>query len=202
MTDAQLNENIKLLPYDRLVRATLLWMFPERWGIRPNHITVARFIGAPVVFWFLWEGWYGVGLILFLLVSLTDAIDGAMARTRHQITAWGTTYDSVADKFLISGAVLMLVLQHLDGRLVAAVIMLEVISGVGALYFRWRRAIVRPALWWGKIKMNCQVFGTAFLLMSIIWDMPALLAASTWVFGISLILGVINIFAQARIGWR
>lgn len=199
MTDAELNQNIKSQPYDWIVKNTFLWMFPAKWGIRPNHITIARFIASPFVFWLLWQQQYKIGLIAFFLTALTDAIDGAMARTRGQITVWGTIYDSVADKFLIGGVALILVLQHLGLWLAGLIVALELISALGALYFKWRRGIVRSALLWGKIKMNLQVFATMLLLAHIIWDISPLSAVSAGIFGASAVTALINMIAHIKI---
>lgn len=196
MTDAQLNENIKLQPYDRLVKATLLWAFP--WFIRPNHVTVFRFVASPMVFWLLWNEWYIAGLIAFIAVALTDAIDGSMARTRKQITVWGTTYDGVADKFLVGGVALVLVVQRLGFLLAGLLIALEAIEISAGLYLKCKKGIVRPALWWGKIKMNLQVLATVALLIDVIWDRPLFSEISVMIFGASFAFAIINLIAHAK----
>lgn len=195
MNEAELNQNIKLAPYDRLVAATLLKLLPV--SVRPNHITVARFIGSPLVFWLLWQGYYRMALAAFLIVAVTDAMDGALARTQKQITAWGTTYDGVADKFLIGGVVLVLALKHLGPTLAGVIIGLELFTVAGALYFK-QRGIVRPANWFGKIKMNLQVFATVALLIDIIWAVPTAARISFWLFIASLGFGILSIIAHAR----
>ncbi len=195
MTDAELNKDVKLAPYDRLVEVTLLKLIPR--CVRPNHITIGRMITSPMVFFLLWAGYYKAGLIAFLLVAVTDAMDGALARTSRQITAWGTTYDGVADKFLIGGVVLIVVLKHLGLTLVTLVVALELLALVGALYYR-KKGIVHPANLWGKIKMNLQVFATVALLIDVIWQKPIFSIVSLWLFVSSLGFGIISIIAHAR----
>ena len=195
MTDAELNQNVKLAPYDRLVAGTLLKLLPAR--VRPNHITVARMATSPIVFWLLWSGKYKVGLFAFLIVAVTDAMDGALARTRRQITAWGTTYDGVADKFLIGGVVLIVVLKHLGLTLVTLIVVSELLGLIGALYYK-RKGIIHPANWWGKIKMNLQVLATVALLVDVIWARPIFSNLSLWIFASSLGFGIISIIAHAR----
>lgn len=195
MTDADLNQNIKLTFYDRPLAATILRLIPH--SIKPNHVTMMRFITSPIVFFLLWREWYAVGLIAFLLVALTDAMDGAMARTRKQITVWGTLYDGVADKFLIIGAVLILVLQRLGIGLAIFVLGLELFGVLAGLYFK-RRGVVRPANWWGKIKMNLQVAGVAVLLIHVIGSVPILDGVSFWILSSSVGFGVISLIAHAR----
>lgn len=196
VTDAELNQNIKPAPYDRFMEKTLLWMFPARF-VRPNHITLLRLVFSPLVFFFFWQQQYRAGLIAFLLVALTDAIDGSMARTRRQITVWGTVYDGVADKVLITGAVLIIVIQHLSLTLAMVIVAIEVLTAFLALYFK-RRGIIRSANVWGKIKMNLQVIAVALLLVYIIWEIPQFARVSYDVFVAAIILSFVSIFAHAR----
>lgn len=194
MTDAELNRHIKSEPYDRLLAPTILPFIPSY--VRPNHVTMVRFLASPFVFWLLWEGEYGWGLLAFLLTALTDAIDGSMARTRRQITVWGTIYDGVADKFLIGGVVLILVLKHLGLWLAGFILGLELFTIVGAFYYK-RKGILHPANWWGKIKMNLQVLATVALLVDLIWSRPAFSDISVWIFGASFVFGILSIIAHA-----
>lgn len=195
MTDAELNQNVKLTFYDRPLAATILRLIPRR--VRPNHITVARFLTSPMVFFLLWRGYYEVGLVAFLLVAATDAIDGAMARTRGQITLWGTLYDGVADKFLIGGTVLILVVQKLGAMLAGFVIGLELFGVFAGLYFK-RKGIVHPANWWGKLKMNLQVAGVAVLLIHVIGNVPILQGAAFWILVSSIAFGLVSLIAHAK----
>ncbi len=196
VTDEELNRTIQHQPYDALVKWTLLWMFP-RW-VRPNHITVVRFIASPFVFWLLLNGWYTGGLLAFVLTALTDAIDGTMARTRRQITVWGTMYDGVADKLLIGGVILILVVQHIGVSLAVAILAIEVFSTIGGLYYKWKKGVLHPALWWGKIKMNLQVLATMALLVNIIWEKPIFLQISGWIFVGSIVFAILNIIGHVR----
>lgn len=202
MTDAELNQNIKPQPYDRLVKATLLWMFPKQSGIRPNHLTMVRFLASPLVFWLLWQQYYVTGLIVFILVALTDAMDGSMARTRRQITVWGTTYDGIADKFLIGGVVLIVMLKHLDSWLAGTLLFVEGVSLLGAFYWKFKKGVVHEALWSGKIKMNLEVLATALLLLGVIGQQSLLLELANWTFGAAILLALVNIVMHIRLESR
>jgi CDP-diacylglycerol--glycerol-3-phosphate 3-phosphatidyltransferase len=139
---------------DRAVVAIFLWAFP-RW-IRPNHLTVVRFLLIPVVLVLLALklDWWGLGV--FILATCTDFIDGAMARTRDQITMLGTYIDPIADKLLVA-AVLAFVGYHYKVVLIMLVfIVLELIlTAVGARVLLRRRQ-ARPANAYGKVKMVLQ----------------------------------------------
>ena len=195
MTDAELNQNIKLVFYDKPIAATILRFIP--YWVKPNHLTIFRMLASPIVFVLLWRGFYGVGLIVFLIVALTDAMDGAMARTRRQITVWGTIYDGVADKVLIGGVVLILVIQKLGGLLAGFVVGLELFGLIAGLYCK-QRGIVRSANWWGKVKMNLQVIGIAMLLLHIIGGAHLLREVSFWSFVSAFGFGVMSLIVHAR----
>jgi len=99
-------------PLDRLLALTILKLIPH--FIKPNHITVFRFLATPPVALLMFYGKYWVGLWAFLIAAFTDAIDGAMARTRNQVTEWGKIYDPLADKILVGTMVFIIVLRYID----------------------------------------------------------------------------------------
>lgn len=80
----------------------------------PNLITIARILLAPVFVFVLLqypqpgahERW--IAVVLFVLASATDGVDGALARKRNQVTDLGKLLDPIADKVLIGGALVTL----------------------------------------------------------------------------------------------
>lgn len=75
----------------------------------PNKLTVARMIATPAFMLFMmWEFKYNylVALILFVLASLTDWLDGKIARSRNLVTDFGKFLDPIADKMLTTSALL------------------------------------------------------------------------------------------------
>ncbi|MGM0629272.1 MAG: CDP-alcohol phosphatidyltransferase family protein [Patescibacteria group bacterium] len=84
---------------DRILDRLFLWSIPSY--IKPNHLTIFRYLTVPIIFYFLLNSFYLPVLLLFLLSAFTDALDGALARTRDQITSWGKIHDPLADKLLI-----------------------------------------------------------------------------------------------------
>ncbi|MBW6431829.1 CDP-alcohol phosphatidyltransferase family protein, partial [Patescibacteria group bacterium] len=70
-------------------------------GIKPNHLTLLRFILIPIVFALLYSGYVVWGLIFFIITASTDFLDGTLARKRNQITDLGKIIDPIADKLLI-----------------------------------------------------------------------------------------------------
>jgi CDP-diacylglycerol--glycerol-3-phosphate 3-phosphatidyltransferase len=82
----------------------------------PNLITSSRILIVPIVFWLImteWDGYVGrsIALILLVLAASTDGIDGAIARRRNLVSNLGKILDPIADKALLSGALIALSIQ-------------------------------------------------------------------------------------------
>lgn len=157
---------------DRAVKAVFLWAFPH-W-IRPNHLTVLRFILIPVVIVLLETDHRWWGFAVFIAAICTDFIDGAMARTRDQITVLGTYLDPVADKLLIGVVLGWIGWEYLVVDVILAFIALElVVSAIGGRVLL-RTGTARSSNAFGKSKMAVQ--SVALLLFMISW----ILELETW----------------------
>ena len=84
----------------------------------PNSITMSRIVMIPLLLWILspvfpWQGSHGEQEIaasaLFILASITDGVDGYLARKRKQITTMGMLLDPIADKVMVTSALIALV---------------------------------------------------------------------------------------------
>ena len=83
----------------------------------PNYITLTRIVSIPVLIWILTSSRFSstngerelLASFVFIAASLTDAIDGYLARKRAQVTTMGMLLDPVADKLLIAAAFITLV---------------------------------------------------------------------------------------------
>ncbi|MHC8732381.1 CDP-alcohol phosphatidyltransferase family protein [Arenicellales bacterium IMCC56312] len=76
----------------------------------PNLLTLARIAAVPVLILFLYEGRYGAALTVFVLAGITDGLDGWIAKRFKCVTRLGSILDPLADKILIVGTYVMLVL--------------------------------------------------------------------------------------------
>jgi CDP-diacylglycerol--glycerol-3-phosphate 3-phosphatidyltransferase len=108
-------------------------------------------------------------LIVFLAAALTDLLDGYLARRWKQVTTVGTLLDPVADKLLISAALISLVqIRLLPGWLVVLIISREfAVSGLRSIAAAEGYTIKASEL--GKSKMLLQVVGITLVLLSIRW---------------------------------
>ena len=157
------NETVELFPHDKVFRKIILPFVPT--SLRPNHLTVLRFILTPFVLFFLWQEMWSPAIVLFLVAGFTDALDGSIARLRKQITVWGTIADPVADKLLIGSVVVLFVAEEVNPIFAGLIILIEVLIGIGAWY-RQRRGDISSANNYGKIKMVLQVCGVSLLLFA------------------------------------
>jgi CDP-diacylglycerol---glycerol-3-phosphate 3-phosphatidyltransferase len=133
----------------------------------PNVLTVLRILLVPVLLVALLDE-SGAGdllaAIVFALASLTDAVDGWLARRREAVTTFGKLMDPIADKLLVIAALVALV--SLD-RLAAWVAMVIIARELGVTATRMaatQQGVVIAANWWGKAKTIVQVAAIFFLI--------------------------------------
>lgn len=183
-----------IFPHDHLLAWTVLKLIPER--VSPNQVTALRVLLTPVVLWLIASGHLLWGIVLFVLVAATDAIDGSMARTRNQITQWGMLFDPLADKLLIGGVVLLLVFAHFHWLLGVVIVGLEVVFIGTALVAKLKFHTVNAANRWGKIKMISQVVAVCLTLVALAFNTPHLLTMAAWIFGLAIGFAVISLFSH------
>lgn len=159
----------------------------------PNSLTVGRIFLVPllvVVLLTKFEGRQVLGLpvelvaaAIFGLASLTDWLDGYLARRRHQVTWMGQLLDPIADKLLISATLISLVQLDLAPAWMVAIIIGREFAVTGLRSIAYARGVAMPASKLGKLKMFSQV--VAILLLMLGWErQPALLLlgqAALWV---------------------
>lgn len=172
----------------------------------PNKLTVFRMILiAPFVLLLLggYEGWgwfrmlFGgvleytdyIALAIFAIASLTDLLDGHIARKYQLITNFGKFMDPLADKLLVCSALICLTAM---GRIPAWIVLLIisrefVISGFRLIASDNGKVIA--ASWWGKWKTTFQII----MVILMIAHLPTLTLVTNIVMWISLILTVVSL---------
>ena len=135
--------------------------------------------------------------MLFVLAALSDALDGARARTEHRITKWGIVADPIADKLLIGTVSLLVIWKYIGWPLVAAIVSVELVLAASA-YFRYSGKLI-PAKMVGKLKMILQCFGVGFVLLYSIFPNPYLLSVGEYVLYVSLIFALASLIVYRSI---
>ena len=168
---------------DTFLERTLLPFIPH--SISPNQVSWLRILSLPFIYYLLSNEQYAWGLALFALAALTDALDGAMARTRNQITESGKILDAVADRGLIILVAIMFIPTYFGWPLLIAIGVLEVLNGLMAYRSKKRIGMNPGANWAGKVKMfvQCVAFAMMFVALlsgDLVWNAYAypLLVAS------------------------
>ncbi len=141
----------------------------------PNKLTVLRVILVPFFVAFLLlskssESLKWIALILFIAASLTDLLDGKIARKYNLVTTFGKFMDPLADKVLtISGMICLIELGRIPSWIVVIIVAREfIISGFRLI--ATEHGIVIAANYWGKFKTTFQMI----MIILMIVNLPAL----------------------------
>ena len=136
------------------------------WRNLPNLLTLSRIFLAVILFALLSfpsSATYWIGLALFLLASLTDFLDGYLARRFHLVTQLGRILDPFADKLVVCGTFVFLAasprMLETPGGLhpwIVVVILARELLITGLRSFLEQMRIDFSARWSGKIKMALQ----------------------------------------------
>jgi len=134
----------------------------------PNSLTVFRIFLVPflvVVLLTKFEGKEYYGVVIFLVAAATDVLDGYLARRRKQVTDLGILLDPIADKLLISAALISLVEERLAPAWMVVVIVGREFAVTGLRNVASQRGVPIPATVWGKFKMGSQVLAVVLLIL-------------------------------------
>lgn len=141
----------------------------------PNYITLARIIIVPLLVvvlltpvaerWFGMSG-YALAIVLFVVAALSDILDGQLARRRQQVSTLGKFLDPIADKLLISAALIVLVEKHLAPSWAVVVILGREFIITGLRSIAASDGIVIQAQSMGKLKMWAQCVAVVALLVA------------------------------------
>ena len=165
----------------------------------PNKLTVVRMVLVPFfVASLLLSGsnetlkW--VALVLFVVASLTDFLDGYIARKYNLITNFGKFMDPLADKILtISGMICLIELGRIPSWIVVIIVAREfIISGFRLI--ATEHGIVIAANYWGKWKTTFQMI----MIILMIVNLPALAMVTQIVMWIALALTIISLITYIQ----
>ncbi len=125
----------------------------------PNKLTLLRAIIAPVfMYFFLFENFYMrmIALVLFTAASLTDLADGYYARKYGIVTGFGKFMDPLADKILVSCALVSFIALRYVSPLPVMLIIGREFAVTGLRLLAAYRGVLIPPSWWAKVKTFLQ----------------------------------------------
>jgi len=176
---------------DKILAATVLKLFPQK--ITPNQITIFRLFMAPVATFFIYAEIYSVAIPLFIITAFSDALDGALARTRNKVTEWGKIYDPFADKLFIGLAAVVIIPRYLNSWLAFSIIFIEMLLIGLAYYLKNKGKLKITANRWGKIKMFLQSAGIILLLIGAAANFPIAIFCAQYFIYAALIFAIISL---------
>ena len=147
-----------------------------------------------MLFFLLWQNGENytfrmIALALFIIASLTDLLDGKIARKYNLVTNFGKFMDPLADKLLVCSALICLIeLNALPAWMVIIIISREfIISGFRLIASD--NGVVIAASYWGKFKTTFQMVSVVLLIL----DIPALAFVTTICVWIALVLTIVSL---------
>ena len=160
----------------------------------PNKLTILRIIMIPFFVVFLLADITGsadkwIALVIFCVASLTDMLDGKIARKQNLVTNFGKFMDPLADKLLVCSALICLIeLNALPAWMVIIIISREfIISGFRLIASD--NGVVIAASYWGKFKTTFQMVSVVLLIL----DIPVLAFVTTICVWIALVLTIVSL---------
>jgi len=164
----------------------------------PNFLTLLRIFLLPFIVVLIVEGQRLAALFLFVVSSITDFLDGYLARKRKSITSLGILLDPIADKLLTSSTLISLACVKLcDPYSVIAIVgREEAVTGMRAIAAS--RGMVIPASKGGKLKTLLIMLSIVFLLAGIKPWGEALLVLSALVAVITGVLYFYDFFKNLK----
>ncbi len=180
----------------------------------PNKLTLLRIILVPFVLVFMlpvpsqsatFAGWnafimsYGqiIALVIFIAASLTDMLDGAIARSQNLVTNLGKFLDPIADKMLVISVLIALVQNTRIHALVAIVIIIREFMVTGIRLLASDHGVVIAAGKLGKLKTVTQIIAISLLMVEalviqlLLQVAPGLAANYHWVGDIAMFIAVV-----------
>lgn len=119
-----------------------------------------EFLNIPITYWII--------NLIFCIASITDKLDGYIARSRNQVTTFGKFLDPIADKILVLAAMIMLVeASRLPGWIPIIVLFREfIVSGYRLIAVQKDGNVIAASIW-GKLKTVTQMLGLIVALIDI-----------------------------------
>jgi len=134
----------------------------------PNLLSFSRIVAAPILYALVVSGGrfgFLVAAIVFIAASITDTLDGEIARRRHLVSPLGIYLDTTSDKILVAVLLIALAVVHLAPGWMAAVVIAREFLVTGLRSYAAALGIVIPAGGWGKAKTLITIVALLLVLL-------------------------------------
>ena len=143
-----------------------------------NKLTIFRVILVPIMVIFAYlpinQSFHGIAIgmivmdVIFIIASITDKLDGYIARSRNEVTTFGKFMDPLADKILVLAAMVVLVEKNMLPAWIPIIVLARefIVSGVRLIAVE-KGGVVIAASIWGKLKTVTQMIALIFGFVSI-----------------------------------
>lgn len=158
----------------------------------PNLLTISRIVVIPVIFMMVYIQatlWQLVAAILFIVASITDYLDGYLARSRNETSAFGRLLDPIADKLLVTSA--LVVILAVPGMVVCKlsyipviVILCREILVSGLREFLMEVKVGMPVTRLAKWKTGFQMTALSMMLLKGFWLWGGIGEILLWIAGV------------------
>ncbi len=162
----------------------------------PNIISLVRIVLCPVLFVFFFLGWRITSAIFFMILAMTDSLDGYLARKYNIVSSIGKFLDPIADKILVVAAMLILAVARMTAiELYSYAVCFTVLIArdfivSGLRLIAAEKGIVIAADIWGKVKTFALDVAITILFLSYLH--PAVLYTGIALLYLSTILSIIG----------
>ena len=176
----------------------------------PNTLTLGRIFLVPLLVVVLLTKFEGelvlgvpkevLGAAIFGLAALTDWLDGYLARRRNEITQFGQMMDPLADKLLITAALVSLVQMGRAETWMVAIILGRELAVTVLRSLAHGRGLPMPASGLGKLKMVLQVVAVLLLILgSRVWLFDVLGQLALWLVLVTAVTSAVRYYRRFRI---
>lgn len=176
----------------------------------PNTLTLGRIFLVPLLVVVLLTKFdaelvFGVpkevlGAAIFALAAVTDWLDGYLARRRNEITQFGQMMDPLADKLLITAALVSLVQMGRAETWMVAIILGRELAVTVLRSLAHGRGVEMPASGLGKLKMVLQVLAVLLLILgSRVWLFDVLGQVALWLVLVTAVTSAVRYYRRFRI---
>lgn len=165
----------------------------------PNKITIARMFLVPVliVLYYMYPNTYAPAII-FIIASLTDMLDGYLARKNDQITAFGKFIDPLADKILAITALILFLESEILPAVPVIIVIYREFAVSGFRLVAANRGVTIAAGKTGKIKTALQFIGIAMILIAIGGNFNQLLSIGVITIYLSVVMTVVSFIVYIK----